>query len=81
MSIEEAIELLRHVVLSIVQRERVTTPALQRWVIAELLQDNEMAHGSRYLALLSFGLWYRAAQLAQVAINDDGMSTHVVLPY
>ncbi len=81
MCIEEAIELRGHVVLSIVERERVAAPALERRVIAELLQDHEMAHSPRYLALLSFGLRCRAAQLAQVAVNDDGVCAHAVLPY
>ena len=36
-----------------------------------------MAHRSRYLALLSFGLRDRLAHLCQVTINDDGVCAHV----
>src|SRR6266568_1518494 len=79
MLVEEAVQLLGHIIqinLPISQCECFTTPALQGRVIAELLQDHEMAHGSRYLALLAFVLWCRAAQLAQVTVSDDGMCAH-----
>jgi len=79
MRIEEAVKLLGHIELPIVQWERVATPALEQWVIAEPFEYHEMAHSPREFALLSFGLWCRTAQLAQVAINDDGMSAHVGL--
>jgi len=79
MSIEEAIQLHGHVVLSVVQRERVTAPALERRIIAKLFEYHEVTHRSRYLALLSFVLRCRAAQLALVTVNDDGMCAHVVL--